>query len=214
MLDLPNLFEPERSDQSLRTMEPLEAFTVTHKTLTITVVCNVTGAWLEGRFGLPEGSLLGFRLDAQHNRLEIPLSSLVPLIGVPSFLAGKQTELIIKQGVADQKYDSGWFPVQSTTGNDIFKEHNLGTFPTRYSIFFSPSISPEPSEIWDMTGSCNYCDQHGGANTAFHCGSVKFTSSTYTIPLWSGGVVGRYYSDVNKEWQTHKTGFWKVLLWS
>jgi hypothetical protein len=106
-------------------------------------------------------------------------------------------------------YDSGWFDVQSNQDNTVTLTHNLGSFPARYTIQFSPTNPPE-DYVYDVLAGIWY------DNTVAHNSSIhrcpRFSKTEMEIPLWHGGYLVVYWQKTNS-WLTWKTGYYRVMMW-
>eukprot|EP01124_Arcella_intermedia_P002562 TRINITY_DN11396_c0_g1_i1.p1 TRINITY_DN11396_c0_g1~~TRINITY_DN11396_c0_g1_i1.p1 ORF type:complete len:114 (+),score=3.70 TRINITY_DN11396_c0_g1_i1:1-342(+) len=107
------------------------------------------------------------------------------------------------------EWESDWLAATSNHSNVITLTHNRNRFPKRgVTVLFSPT-NPPGDTIHDVSIS-NFCAQHGGNNSAF-MGTYSYTVNTVVVPLWDGGVIGRFWEPVGG-WQTWKSGFLKFIV--
>eukprot|EP01126_Amoeba_proteus_P002824 TRINITY_DN1090_c0_g1_i8.p1 TRINITY_DN1090_c0_g1~~TRINITY_DN1090_c0_g1_i8.p1 ORF type:complete len:197 (-),score=7.30 TRINITY_DN1090_c0_g1_i8:92-682(-) len=128
-----------------------------------------------------------------------------------SYIYGEVVILVACSDPKSRIYKSPWFFVSSTKNNIVAMPHTLGTAEIAgYNILFAET-NLNPTKTWTVTS--HYCTQHADFASAIHCGAIEFTTSQFSIPLWEGGFVGRFWS-CTEGWITKKTGFYQVTLWS
>ncbi len=107
-------------------------------------------------------------------------------------------------------YDSGWFAVQSNQDNIVTLSHNLGSFPQRYTIQFSPTNPPE-DYVYDVLAGRLYVP-NGGYNSAVIRGP-RFSKTEMEIPLWKDGYLYVYWTGEVNKLLFWKTGYYRVMMW-
>jgi len=120
--------------------------------------------------------------------------------------------VFIAENDAPVVYQSPWFPVSSVTSNTVTLPHPLATACISNFTISYAETGINPQETWFLVDPSHYCAQHGVHVGAIHGGSIKITPTTFSIPLWEGGAVARYWS-TETSWVVRKTGFYKVTLW-
>jgi hypothetical protein len=107
-----------------------------------------------------------------------------------------------------RNYVSDWRKVNNTARQLLIFDHNLNTIPTIFTIQFTVNIADD--KVYDITWCQNYCNAHSEYNSALHSGSVCFTTTQMQIPIWEGGVIGRFWD--SQKWNTWKEGYIRVIV--
>lgn len=103
-------------------------------------------------------------------------------------------------------YDSGWIAANTTTNQNVLINHNLGVYPSRYQIWFSPTAAPG-AWIYPMTPF------NTGRNSKWAMPEVRESTTQMQLGMYSGGYLYAWYDPVAGTWSAWTTGYIRVMMW-
>jgi len=118
-------------------------------------------------------------------------------------------EAIISGGLKPD-WDSGWVHETRSSIHTTEKRHNLGVYPTRCMVWFSPS-NPPNGDIYPY-GSCWNNSPTGNNDNEYQNPlgwAVNETRITWYI--WHGTNLFKHYD--TSTWRRWDEGYFRVLLW-
>jgi len=114
----------------------------------------------------------------------------------------------VKQGGGAPDYDSGWFAANNLTSYNVILTHNLGVFPSRIGLWFSPD-NPPSSWIYPLNRLFQYETSWGWIGP-----NVRLSTSQVQLGFYgSGGYLAVWYDTVGGLWSLWNSGYLRVLLW-
>jgi hypothetical protein len=104
-------------------------------------------------------------------------------------------------------YDSGWFTDNATSNHVTTLTHNLGVYPTRFQIWFSPVANPSGTDyIYPVY-------KFHQENSVWSQPEVRFTTTTMELYWYGPGYMFRWYNSTLLAWSSWDSGYIRVLLW-
>jgi hypothetical protein len=102
-------------------------------------------------------------------------------------------------------YDSGWFLKNDSERETWTGEHNLGVYPSRLQIWFSPD-NPPSGWIYPVY-KFSYNGTYG-----WHSPEIRF--NTTKVELKTGaGILYLWLNHVTSVWEVFNSGYFRILLW-